>query len=83
MDGRVCTAIRDLLVDRVKKSNVKIDAIVGLDARGFLFGFTISAELGTYVFKLIEHNHFNYVSIINYSIYLNYRYSIRTDSKEG
>lgn len=39
-------AIRDLLIDRVKKSAIKIDAIVGLDARGFLFGFTISAELG-------------------------------------
>lgn len=46
LDGRVCTAIRDLLMDRVRKSNVKIDAIVGLDARGFLFGFTIAAELG-------------------------------------
>lgn len=42
----MCTAIRDLLIDRVKKSAIKIDAIVGLDARGFLFGFTISAELG-------------------------------------
>lgn len=42
----MCTAIRDLLVDRVKNSPIKIDAIVGLDARGFLFGFTISAELG-------------------------------------
>lgn len=46
LDGRVCTAIRDLLVERVKKSETKIDAIVGLDARGFLFGYTISAELG-------------------------------------
>lgn len=42
----MCTAIRDLLVERIKKSATKIDAIVGLDARGFLFGFTISAELG-------------------------------------
>lgn len=42
----MCKAIRDLLVERVKNANVKIDAIVGLDARGFLFGFTISAELG-------------------------------------
>lgn len=48
LDGRVCTAIRDLLVDRVNNYDVKIDAIVGLDARGFLFGFSISAELGTH-----------------------------------
>lgn len=46
LDGRVCTAIRDLLLDRVRQSTVKIDAIVGLDARGFLLGFAISAELG-------------------------------------
>lgn len=46
LDGRVCSAVHDLMIDRVKKSNVKIDAIVGLDARGFLFGFAIAAELG-------------------------------------
>lgn len=46
LDGRVCTAIRDLLVERVKSHDTQIDAIVGLDARGFLFGFTIAAELG-------------------------------------
>ncbi|XP_055325295.1 adenine phosphoribosyltransferase [Sitodiplosis mosellana] len=46
LDGRVCTAIQDLLIDRVKKAAVKIDAIVGLDARGFLFGFSMAAQLG-------------------------------------
>lgn len=46
LDGRVCSAIRDLFVERVRNSPVKIDVIVGLDARGFLFGFTIAAELG-------------------------------------
>lgn len=46
LDGRVCTAIRDLLLERVRNSPVKVDVIVGLDARGFLFGFTIAAELG-------------------------------------
>lgn len=46
LNGRVCTAIRDLLVDHVKKSELKPDVIVGLDARGFLFGFTLAAELG-------------------------------------
>lgn len=42
----MCTAVRDLLVERVKNSPTKIDVIVGLDARGFLFGFAIAAELG-------------------------------------
>lgn len=46
LNGRVCTAIRDLLVDHVKKSELKPDVIVGLDARGFLFGFSLAAELG-------------------------------------
>lgn len=46
LDGKVCTAIRDLLLERVRNSPQRIDAIVGLDARGFLFGFTIAAELG-------------------------------------
>lgn len=45
-NGRVCTAIRDLLVDHVRASDLKIDVIVGLDARGFLFGFAMAAELG-------------------------------------
>lgn len=45
-NGRVCTAIRDLLVDHVRSSDLKIDVIVGLDARGFLFGFSMAAELG-------------------------------------
>lgn len=30
----------------VKKNHPSIDAVVGLDARGFLFSFTIAAELG-------------------------------------
>lgn len=46
MNGQICRAIRDLLVAHVKESKLKIDAIVGLDARGFLFGFAIAAELG-------------------------------------
>lgn len=45
-NGRVCTAIRDLLVDHVRSSDLKIDVIVGLDARGFLFGFSMAADLG-------------------------------------
>lgn len=45
-DGKVCVALRDLLVDRVKNFCSDIDTIVGLDARGFLFGFLLAAELG-------------------------------------
>lgn len=33
-------------MERVKNSPHKVDVIVGLDARGFLFGFSIAAELG-------------------------------------
>lgn len=35
-----------MLVDHVRGSELKIDVIVGLDARGFLFGFSMAAELG-------------------------------------
>lgn len=45
LNGEICKIIRDLLVNRVKNSSKKIDAIVALDARGFLFGFAIAAEL--------------------------------------
>lgn len=44
--GNVCTALRDILVDHIRSSSSKIEVIVGLDARGFLFGFMLSAELG-------------------------------------
>lgn len=45
-DGRICRVIKDLLLDHVQTSGMQPEAIVGLDARGFLFGFTLAAELG-------------------------------------
>ncbi|XP_078365135.1 adenine phosphoribosyltransferase-like [Oculina patagonica] len=43
-----CNALRivtDLLTDHLRKNFQKIDAIVGLDARGFLFGPLVSMSL--------------------------------------
>ena len=44
-DGPTCTALKELLVNYVKQNHPTINAVVGLDARGFLFSFTIAAEL--------------------------------------
>jgi len=44
-DGEVCAALKELLVNYVSKNHPSIDAIVGLDARGFLFSFTIASDL--------------------------------------
>lgn len=38
-------ALKELIVNYVKTNHPAVDAIVGLDARGFLFSFTIAAEL--------------------------------------
>lgn len=38
-------ALKELLVNYVKNNHPTIDAVVGLDARGFLFSFTIASEL--------------------------------------
>lgn len=45
-DGAVCVALKELIVNYVKKHHPTIEAVVGLDARGFLFSFTIASELG-------------------------------------
>lgn len=42
----MCVALKDLLIDHIKKYNSKAEAVIGLDARGFLFGFLLAAELG-------------------------------------
>lgn len=45
LDGPTCVALKELLINYVKKNHPSIDAVVGLDARGFLFSFTIASEL--------------------------------------
>lgn len=45
-DGHICRVIKDLLIDHIQTSGSQPEAIVGLDARGFLFGFMLAAELG-------------------------------------
>lgn len=45
-DGPSCVALKELLINYVKDNHPSIEAVVGLDARGFLFSFTIAAELG-------------------------------------
>lgn len=45
LDGPTCVALKELLVNYAKKNHPSIDAVVGLDARGFLFSFTIASEL--------------------------------------
>lgn len=37
--------LKKLIIDYVKSHHPQIDAVVGLDARGFLFSFTIASEL--------------------------------------
>lgn len=44
-DGRACRVIKDLLIDHIQTTGAQPEAIVGLDARGFLFGFMLAAEL--------------------------------------
>jgi adenine phosphoribosyltransferase len=38
-------ALIDLIINRLKKSNTKIDAVIGLEARGFIFGPQVALEL--------------------------------------
>jgi adenine phosphoribosyltransferase len=44
-DGETCVVLKRLIIDYVKKHHPQIDAVVGLDARGFLFSFMIASEL--------------------------------------
>lgn len=45
-DGPTCRLLQSLLVETVRTKHPDVEAIVGLEARGFLFSFSIAAELG-------------------------------------
>ncbi|GAB0096289.1 Adenine phosphoribosyltransferase [Sergentomyia squamirostris] len=43
--GEVCRAVKELFLSYIKSTCPHVDAVVGLDARGFLFSLMIAAEL--------------------------------------
>ncbi|CAH0403429.1 unnamed protein product [Chilo suppressalis] len=45
-DGSTCRLLQSLLVQAVKERYPEVEAIVGLESRGFLFSFSLAAELG-------------------------------------
>ncbi|CAG4995020.1 unnamed protein product [Parnassius apollo] len=45
-DGPTCKLLQSLLIQMVKHNFPDIEAVIGLEARGFLFSFSLAAELG-------------------------------------
>lgn len=45
-NGSACKLLQNLLVQTIKANFPDVEAIVGLEARGFLFSFSLAAELG-------------------------------------
>ncbi|KAG6454198.1 adenine phosphoribosyltransferase [Manduca sexta] len=45
-DGSACKLLQHLLVQTIRARYPDVEAIVGLEARGFLFSFSLAAELG-------------------------------------
>lgn len=45
-DGATCKLLQSLLVHAVRKYFPEVQAIVGLESRGFLFSFSLANELG-------------------------------------
>lgn len=43
--GKVCKTLNEVLIQYVKESFPEVEAIVGLESRGFFFSFSIAAEL--------------------------------------
>jgi adenine phosphoribosyltransferase len=42
---KIHRALIDVVVNRVKNSNTKVEAVIGLEARGFIFGPQVALEL--------------------------------------
>lgn len=45
-DGATCKLLQDILVNVIRTKYPDVEAIVGIESRGFLFAFSIAAELG-------------------------------------
>ncbi|VVC86905.1 unnamed protein product, partial [Leptidea sinapis] len=45
-DGDTCKLLQGLLIEVVKTKYPTVEAVIGLESRGFLFSFSIAAELG-------------------------------------
>ncbi|KAL0860620.1 hypothetical protein ABMA27_009972 [Loxostege sticticalis] len=45
-DGTTSTLLQNILVQTVKTKFPQVEAIIGLESRGFLFSFSLAAELG-------------------------------------
>ncbi|KAL4718606.1 hypothetical protein ACJJTC_010650, partial [Scirpophaga incertulas] len=45
-DGNTCKLLQNLLVQTVRAKYPEVEAVVGLESRGFLFSFSLAAEMG-------------------------------------
>ncbi|XP_038218049.1 adenine phosphoribosyltransferase [Zerene cesonia] len=45
-DGAACKLLQGLLIETIKTKFPQAEAVVGLESRGFLFSFSVAAELG-------------------------------------
>ncbi|XP_004933560.1 adenine phosphoribosyltransferase isoform X1 [Bombyx mori] len=45
-DGNICKLLQSLLVDCIRTKFPDVEAVVGLESRGFLFSFSLASELG-------------------------------------
>ncbi|XP_049881396.1 adenine phosphoribosyltransferase [Pectinophora gossypiella] len=45
-EGSTCKLLQSILVETVRNKYPDVEAVVGLESRGFLFSFSLAAELG-------------------------------------